>query len=457
MCLNREGKPFLSGIAAGSEGTMYEVEILPPIGPLQLKPQNKSAISTTAAREAHARVLVFATRSHNKPADIDTWHRRLGHVGYSVIERMGRERVVKGMDVTTYEKGQGSCEDCIKHTRRPFDDNPSRESEVLERIYIDLWGPARTRSNGGKQYMMQAVDGKSAHTEGFYLADKNAETTLEVFKAYHVMAERQTGKKLKCVRTDGGGEFCNELWDTYCKKFGIIHETTSPHSSQSNGVVKRTNRTTIKRVRVLLHDSGLPATLWCEVASTVLYLKDFVPTTRRPNTTPFEDWRGFQPDVSHLRPFGCTAYAKIPIESDGGKLALCSIKCVLIGYFGRDAYRLLDKTTGKMYRSRDVIFEEGIGHRTLNNQPVLNEGEIDHVVLQPTDDVQYLPNPGLAPAHAVTRTNSALPVPVPVTQNDRRPTRTRIPSKAILKSRSSEREVEEAAASGEGQPIRRLV
>ena len=100
--------------------------------------------------------------------------------------------------------------------------------------------------------MMQAVDGKSTQTEGYYFADKNAKTA---FSSYHIMAERQTGKKLMCIRTDGGGEFCNELWDSYCRKFGIVHETTSPYSSQSNGVVD---------------------------------LKDFIPSARRPDTTPFE-------------------------------------------------------------------------------------------------------------------------------------------------------------------------
>ena len=150
---------------------------------------------------------------------------------------------------------------------------------------------------------------------------------------------------------------------------------------------------------VLLHESGLPASMWCEVASTVLYLKDFIPTVRRPDTTPFKDWRGLKPDVSHLRPFGCSAYAKIPTEADGGKLAPRSVKCVLIGYFGRDAYRFFDKSTGKTYRSRDVIFEEGIGNRTLSMQPVLNEGEIDHVILQPADDAPPVQNPGLVPVH----------------------------------------------------------
>jgi GAG-pre-integrase domain len=126
-CLNHEENSFLSEMAAGSEGTMYQVVVYPPTGPLQPKAQNKSLPSTIAAKEAHARVLVFATQFHNKPTDIDTWHCRLGHFGYSIIEHMGHEQVVKGMDVTTYKKGQGSCEDCVmgKHTRRPFDDNPA--------------------------------------------------------------------------------------------------------------------------------------------------------------------------------------------------------------------------------------------------------------------------------------------------------------------------------------------
>ena len=89
--------------------------------------------------------------------------------------------------------------------------------------------------------MMQAVDGKSTHTEGYYLANKNAEMMLKAFKSYHVMAERQTGKKLRQIWTDGGREFCNELWDSYCKEFGIIHGTTLAYSSQSNGVVEHAN------------------------------------------------------------------------------------------------------------------------------------------------------------------------------------------------------------------------
>ena len=41
------------------------------------------------------------------------------------------------------------------------------------------------------------------------------------------------------------------------------------------------------------------------------------------------------------------------------KLYPRSVKTSLLGYFGRGGYKLLDKQTGSVFRSRDVIFIEG--------------------------------------------------------------------------------------------------
>ena len=186
--------------------------------------------------------------------------------------------------------------------------------------------------------------------------------------------------------------------------------------------------------------------MWCEVAATMIYLKDFIPTVRRPNTTPHEDWKGSRPDISHLRPFGCTAYAKIPIQLSGGKLEARFIKCALIGYFGRDAYRLLDRSTGWIYRSRDVIFEEGLGHCTLPPVPgSANEGEDempDLVVLEPEDD-EDAPATRLVPAQTEANppqipSMSTIPTP----QTLRQSTRNSKPSPAAVQSRASEDDVE---------------
>jgi hypothetical protein len=61
ICLSRDGKPFINGSAAGTEGTMYEVEIYPPTGPLTQKNPRQLSLSVEDARKAHSRVLAFAT------------------------------------------------------------------------------------------------------------------------------------------------------------------------------------------------------------------------------------------------------------------------------------------------------------------------------------------------------------------------------------------------------------
>lgn len=101
-----------------------------------------------------------------------------------------------------------------------------------------------------------------------------------------------------------------------------------------------------------------------------------------------------------------------------------------------------------MYGSCDVVFEEGVGHCTLDTPPVSNEGEINYVVLQPANDVQLVPL-GLIPAHANTGPiPPALPTPQHTTQDIQQSSCIRHPSQALLRSQDLERDVKEAANSG---------
>ena len=188
---------------------------------------------------------------------------------------------------------------------------------------------------------------------------------MTALKHYIALAEQQTARKVKCLQVDEGSEFCNKLWESWCSEEGIILEPNTTYSSESNGIVERSHCTVIEHTRVLMVENSLPPSMWCELAATVLYLKDFIPTAHYPDTTPYESWHQMKPNISHLHPIGCTAYAKIPAEKGGSKLDPHSIKGILIGYFGQDAYQIFDPTSRKIFRSWDVVFEEGIGHKTL--------------------------------------------------------------------------------------------
>lgn len=120
--------------------------------------------------------------------------------------------MVDGLKIKGDLEVKGLCEDCIygKHTSRPYSGKRETESKPKECMYIDLWGPASTKSLGGAVYMMLLADGCTARLTGYFLTCKDAVTTLTAFTNYHAESERQTGYKLQNVCMDAGREWMNE-------------------------------------------------------------------------------------------------------------------------------------------------------------------------------------------------------------------------------------------------------
>ena len=65
----------------------------------------------------------------------------------------------------------------------------------------------------------------------------------------------------------------------------------------------------------MLTHAGLPNGYWAEAVSTAAYIRNRVATSALPEKTPFEMWYGKKPEVSHLRVFGCIAYAHAKDEN----------------------------------------------------------------------------------------------------------------------------------------------
>ena len=173
---------------------------------------------------------VLTTQTKMQAVPFDTWHRRLGHTAVKTIHEMASKNLVDGMAIAEELTMRGRCEDCIfdKHSTHLFNNNIRRETETLERIYIDIWGPSPTQSAGGVQYFMLVMDGFSSYKTVAFLRSKSADVTLNVLKAYHIEAECQTGKKLKSIRLDMRREWYNKAWKAYRKKYGLVFEFTTP-------------------------------------------------------------------------------------------------------------------------------------------------------------------------------------------------------------------------------------
>ncbi|KAL6329151.1 hypothetical protein AAG906_011604 [Vitis piasezkii] len=102
----------------------------------------------------------------------------------------------------------------------------------------------KTKTLGGSLYFVTFIDDHSRNISVYTL--KTKDQVLDVFKQFHVLIERQSSEKLKCIRTDNGGEYFGPF-DEYCRQHGIQHQKTPPKTPQLNGLAGRMNRTLIER------------------------------------------------------------------------------------------------------------------------------------------------------------------------------------------------------------------
>lgn len=110
----------------------------------------------------------------------------------------------------------------------------------------------------------------------------------------------------------------------------------------------------------LLAHAHVPLKFWDEAFLTATYLINRLPSRVIDNTTPLERIFHTPPNYSMLRIFGCACWPHLrPYNST--KLSFRSKECVFIGYSSiHKGYKCLDVTSGRVYISRDVIFDEGL-------------------------------------------------------------------------------------------------
>lgn len=106
---------------------------------------------------------------------------------------------------------------------------------------MDVWGPSKVASAGGKKYFLSIIDDYSRKVWVYALARKDE--VFEKFKAFQASIERMTEEKIKSIRTDQGLEFCNSKFEGYLQEQGIKIERTSTYTPQQNGLAERYNRT----------------------------------------------------------------------------------------------------------------------------------------------------------------------------------------------------------------------
>ena len=162
-----------------------------------------------------------------------------------------------------------------------------------------------------------------------------------------MLVETASGRKIKVLCTDNGGEYTSAMFEKFLEGEGIRHERIILKSPQQNGVAECMNRTIVEMTRSMLAGSNLAHKFWGAL-STAIYLRNRSPTKAVEKMMPYEAWMKEKPDVSHLCIFGSDTYAHIP-KDERKKLDLKARKCIFIGYgLETKGYRLYNPIASKI-------------------------------------------------------------------------------------------------------------
>lgn len=306
------------------------------------------------------------------PADV--WYRRPGHPHEAVVWAAANAPQ-SGIDL---RDSMTKCDVSLgnKSMQQVHPKHAVHEAAMLlERVYTDLIGPLTPVAKRGFRNINKFTDELTRY-ETFCLIrakDEALDTLVKFMQDFAI----PRGLRLKCLRSDGGGQCRTGYFRDYCKQTGIVQEFTATNTPQQNGISEEDDRAIESITRCLLRGEGLPSWLWGEVCCTAVYLANRLSHSSLDFVSPFFELFGVQPVVlSHLHVVGSRAF--VQYGQHRRKLQEKAWEGRLVGYTqDSEAYRIYNSRTRVVVKSRNVTFIETLDNiRKKMEQPPSCSGEI---------------------------------------------------------------------------------
>lgn len=294
-----------------------------------------------------AGVCGFACLS-KKIEKLSVWHKRLCHQNMQHVKSFLK---IKGISfIDDFDR----CEECLagKQHRLPFPPSSSRATEILELIHADVCGPFETASLGGSKYFLLLKDDYSGMRTVFFLKHKSEVKTA--IKNYILKTERQTGFKVKCLRSDNGLEFVNKDLKSFLESSGIIHQRSVVYTPQQNGRAERDMRTIVEAARSMM--TGMQKYFWAEAINTATHILNRTGPSPLEGKSPFEVFYKKDACFEDFRIFGSRVSVLIP-KQKRLKLDPKNKIGIFMGYDTEvKGYRVFIPASKKIEVHRDVVF-----------------------------------------------------------------------------------------------------
>ena len=151
------------------------------------------------------------------------WHQRLGHLSFSQIRKACKYQAVRDLPDIKIPNNT-ICKSCQfgKQTRTNFPEKEGSASRPLELVHTDTCGPFRKRTPRGEEYLILFIDDFSRFI--WLGLMKHKDEAFEKFKSFKALVENESRYKIKCLRSERGGEFTSNEFFDFCEEHGIRRE-----------------------------------------------------------------------------------------------------------------------------------------------------------------------------------------------------------------------------------------
>ena len=224
----------------------------------------------------------------------------MGHASHKQLEKTSK--CDKVIDLPKFEKIEkcicGPCQMGKQVKSKHSSVTEVQTSRLLELLHIDLMGPAKVQSLGGKKYILIVVDDFTKYTWAVLLRDKAEAPEKIIHLCKKLQVEK--GTVIARIRSDHEREFENTKLATFCNDQDTHQEFSSLKTPQQNGIVKRKNMVVQEMAHVMLHNKKLLKSFWREAVNTACHTLNRVYFRPDSKKTPYELWRGNKPVVKYF-------------------------------------------------------------------------------------------------------------------------------------------------------------
>ena len=290
------------------------------------------------------------------------WHDRLGHPGSTMMRKIIEKSCghkLKSQQIL--QSREFSCAACSqgKLIVRPSPAKINSESiTFLERIQGDICGPIHPPC-GPFKYFMVMIDASTKWSHVCLLSTRNLAFARLLAQLIRLRAHFPD-YPIKKIRLDNAGEFTSQTFNDYCMSIGIDVEHPVPHVHTQNGLAESFIKHLQLIARPLLMRTKLPISCWGHAILHAAALVRIRPTSYH-QSSPLQMVFGHEPNISHLRIFGCAVYVPIapPQHTKMGPQRRLGI---YVGFESPSIIKYVEPSTRDLFTARfaDCHFNESV-------------------------------------------------------------------------------------------------